>query len=454
MESKNKKCSFSEHKEIDSKFYCKDCKVYMCNKCINFHSKFLENHILINLEKEIDEIFTGICTEENHHDMLEYFCKSHNKLCCAACIAKIKRNQNGLHKDCDVCLIEDIKQEKKNKIKKNIKYLEDLSNNLEKLIFSLKSIFEKIKKNKEEIKMKIQNTFTKIRNELNNREDELLLNVEKEFENRFFNENIIKECEKLPNKIKISLEKGNLMNKEYDDKNLNLFINNCINIENNIKEINILKEKVEKCNDLEKVEIIFTEKNNKKMNEIKEMEILDYIKNFGNLETNNDFKEIQNPWTNQKFYTNNFYYTLKENSYIAEKTEKSDFIHLIKSSYQFKKDKIYKLEFTPNYIGGDFQIGFADFVESKNKDWFYSKFNSVGITDGGLYINGSMINNNLYVKNGLKIQFIINIPKKSFILNINGKKEGEFNFNFQDNIFAHAAIRNIGNSVIIKTFEK
>ena len=452
MENKNKKCSFSEHKEIDSKFYCKDCKVYMCNKCINFHSKFLEKHTLINLEKEINEIFTGICPEENHNDVLEYFCKSHNKLCCAACIAKIKRNQNGLHKDCDVCQIEDIKEEKKNKIKENIKYLEDLSNNLEKLIISLKTILEKIKKNKEEIKIQIQNAFTKVRNELNNREDELLLKVEKEFEDRFFNENIIKECEKLPNKIKLSLEKVDLMNKENDDnKNLNLFINNCINIENNIKEINTIKEKVEKCKDLENVEIIFVEKNDKKM---KEMEILDYIKNFGNLEVNDDFKEIQNPWTNQKFYTNNFYYTLKENSYIAEKTEKNDFIHLIKSSYQFKKDKIYKLEFTTNYISGDFQIGFADYIESKNKDWFYSKFNSVGLTDGGLYINGSIINKDLYIKNGLKIEFIINIPKKSFILNIDGKKEGEFNFNFQDNIFAHAAIRNIGNSVTIKTFEK
>jgi len=81
--------------------------------------------------------------------------------------------------------------------------------------------------------------------------------VEKEFEVRFYNENIIKECEKLPNKIKLSLEKGNLMNKEYDDDaKLNLFINNCINIENNIKEINTIKEKVE-CNDSENVEIIF-----------------------------------------------------------------------------------------------------------------------------------------------------------------------------------------------------
>ena len=411
MENKNKKCSFSEHKEIDSKFYCKDCKVYMCNKCINFHSKFLEKHTLINLEKEEDEIFTGICTEENHQIELEYFCKTHNKLCCAACIAKIKRNQNGLHKDCDVCQIEDIKEEKKNKIKENIKYLEDLSNNLEKLIISLKSIFEQIKTNKEEIKMQIQTTFTKIRNELNNREDELLLNVEKEFENRYFNESIIKECEKLPNKIKSSLEKGNSMNKEYDDNKLSLFINNCINIENNIKEINIIKEKVEKCNSLENVKINFIAQNEHKIKEI-----LDFITNFGNSEMKLDFKEIQNPWTNQKFQ-DLFYYTLKDNSYTAEKTGNNGYIHLIKSSYEFKKDKIYKMEFIPNFTKGDFQIGFADFNQSKNQVWFKDNYNCVGLTNKGLYINGSNINSNLIIKNGIKIEFIIDISKKSFIFN-------------------------------------
>ena len=44
---------------------------------------------------------------------LSYFCKDHNQLCCAACIAKINKNGDGQHHDCDVCSIEDIKEEKK-----------------------------------------------------------------------------------------------------------------------------------------------------------------------------------------------------------------------------------------------------------------------------------------------------------------------------------------------------
>ena len=106
MEIKNRKCSNKEHEQIEAIVYCRKCEIYMCNKCENIHSKLCQNHQVFNLEKEIGEIFTGFCKEENHNDELEYFCKTHNQLCCAACIAKIKKKENGKHKDCDVCIIE------------------------------------------------------------------------------------------------------------------------------------------------------------------------------------------------------------------------------------------------------------------------------------------------------------------------------------------------------------
>ena len=116
MENPIKKCSSKEHEEINAISYCPICKVYMCNKCELFHSKLCQKHNSFNLNNNTNEIFTGFCNELTHNDQLEYFCKSHNQLCCAACIAKIKKNENGKHKDCDVCLIEDIKNEKKNKM--------------------------------------------------------------------------------------------------------------------------------------------------------------------------------------------------------------------------------------------------------------------------------------------------------------------------------------------------
>ena len=134
-------------------------------------------------------------------------------MCCSSCLCKLKTKNYGQYKDCDVCVIEDIKEEKKSKLKENINQLENLSKNINDSINQIKIIYDKINEKREEIKIKIQGIFTKIRNALNDREDELLLEINKKYENIYFKEELIKECEKLPNIIKISLEKGKLIDK-------------------------------------------------------------------------------------------------------------------------------------------------------------------------------------------------------------------------------------------------
>ena len=61
-----------------------------------------------------------------------------------------------------------MKNEKKNKLKENIKKLEELSKDLQESIDKLKIVFESINESKETIKNDIQKVFTKLRNELNN----------------------------------------------------------------------------------------------------------------------------------------------------------------------------------------------------------------------------------------------------------------------------------------------
>ena len=271
-----KKCFSEEHKEIDAVTFCPQCRIYMCNKCTNYHLPFFKNHHPFNLNKE-DEIFTGFCKEKNHPNKLEYFCKTHNQLCCAACIAKINKIGDGQHKDCEVCIIQDILEEKKIKLKENIKCLEDLENKFIKDINQIKEIFKKIENDKEDMKLKIQNIFTKIRTTLNEREDELLLGIDNLFNTKYFNEEIIKKGGKLPKQIKISLEKGKMLEKEWENKNIYSNINNCINIENNIKSINILNENINKY-----------ESNNKKnfefhIHESSVNNFLETIKSFGKI---------------------------------------------------------------------------------------------------------------------------------------------------------------------------
>ena len=204
----HKKCSNKKHSEIKAINYCPECKIYLCNKCSNNHSDLLENHLIYNLEKNTEEIFTDICSETEHKDKLLFYCKDHNKFCCAACLSKIKVKGNGEHFNCKVCLIEEIKDEKKNKLNENIKYLEDFSEKIDNLINELKALFKKINESKEELKLKISNLFTKIRNTINEREDELLLELENIFDKSFFKEELIKNGEKIPEQIKIYKEKG------------------------------------------------------------------------------------------------------------------------------------------------------------------------------------------------------------------------------------------------------
>ena len=219
MEDQKHKCSNKTHKETNALTYCQICKIYLCKKCENFHSELYQEHIITNIDKDINEIFTGFCKEKEHFNRLKYFCRNHNQLCCGLCITKIKGEGNGQHTDCDVCLIEDIKQDKKNKLKENIKYLEDLSLNFKQSIDKLKEIYENINNKKEELKLNIMKIFTNIRNEINKREDQIINELDKLYDNIYFDESLIKKSEKITSQIKLNLEEGKIIENDWEDNN-------------------------------------------------------------------------------------------------------------------------------------------------------------------------------------------------------------------------------------------
>ena len=288
MKKNPKKCTSKDHENFDANIYCKECHIYMCTKCEKIHSGLCINHNTFKLDKDINEIFTGFCKIENHRNKIEYYCKDHNELCCGLCITKIEGKGNGQHKNCNICFLEDIKDEKKNKLNENIKYLEDLSKTIEQSITKLKEIFEEINKNKEALKIEIQNIFTQIRNEINEREDKLLSEVDKEFKDIFFKEDLIKTAEKLPKNLKKFLENGKNMNTEWNDNNkLSLLINDSIIIENNINDINKINENVQKNNEIHNRIIFNTKKNN--INNLEN--IINIIKNFGIIDIEGEKKE-------------------------------------------------------------------------------------------------------------------------------------------------------------------
>ena len=132
---------------------------------------------------------------------------------------------------------------------------------------------------KEKLKKKIQKIFTDIRCKLNEREDELLKQLDKEFDNLFIKGNLTKNIDKLKNEIKINLEKGKLIDNDWNDSNkLSLLINNCINIEKNTQDLEEINEKAKKCNkgNIEKIKFIPEDEND--INKL-----LKEIQSFGNV---------------------------------------------------------------------------------------------------------------------------------------------------------------------------
>ena len=326
-----KKCSNKKHSDSNAVSYCQECNLYLCNKCTNYHIEYLDSHHNINLSDNNEEIFSGICQELNHKIKFQYYCKNHNILCCAACLCKMKGKGNGQHSDCEVCLIKEIKEEKKNKLKENIKYLEESSKNIIESINKLKEIYNKINESKEEIKLKVINIFTKIRNIINEREDKLLLELDNIYNNIYFKEDIIKKGDKIPNQIKIYLEKGKILEKEWDDNDDKLIniINNCINIENNIHKIIEINESVEKCKS-KKINIKFL------LEDEQIYDLEEKIKKFG---------EIYNEVTNElkfKFKPGNNY-NISNNGLIATKNNGGDNWNcVIVGDKEIPKDKISK----------------------------------------------------------------------------------------------------------------
>ena len=103
------------------------------------------------------------------------------------------------------------------------------------------------------------------------------------------------------------------------------------------------------------------------------------------------YKEINNPWTENNKEYKYFYYTLKDNNYLAEKTDNDTFIYPIKTNYLLKKEKIYKIIFVLDYKSDDVDLGFGNFVDTEKANWLRTK-NSVCINNIGLYINNNKVN--------------------------------------------------------------
>ena len=173
------------------------------------------------------------------------FCKTHNRIY----YIDSEEENDEYHIDCDTCLIKNIEEEKRKLLKEHIRTLEYLLKESKYLSEKFHEVIDEIYEKKEEVKLQLQKVFTRLRNAINDREDQILLEIDQTFEDLYLNKDIIDENRKFPNKINKLLEKGKSIDNKWTDDNIDTSINDCLNLDNNIKEINTIKDNISKFND-------------------------------------------------------------------------------------------------------------------------------------------------------------------------------------------------------------
>ena len=383
---------------------------------INIEDKIELGSQKCQIEKHNQNLFIGFCIDQN--------CKNRNKLLCSECIFDE-------HLKHDMIRIREINKEILKNIEKenqNISLIKEFNEEIKKLEETYHLKIEELKKNIISIIEQKTNSF--ITNNLKVLKQSSKMKLDKNLIN--INENY--PINSLDKQIKIS----NLINTMKED-------------EKNIKE-KFDKSYIQKLIEANRENFI------KKKENIEKIIVTIITNNFNENNNLNLFIEINNPWTNTIFkYSNKFLYTLKDNNNLIEKTSETDFIHIVRSQHELKEGKIYKIEFYINYTkGNDLDVGFGTINLCQTQGWLRCE-EGICICNKGLFINGvnSINDNNFILENNIKIIFILNFKeeKKFFEIYKNEEKIGKFGFDLK-NVYALVAIRSIGNSVRIKTFEE
>ena len=125
---------------------------------------------------------------------------------------------------------------------------------------------------------------------MNEREDKLIKEAEEKFKNLFFDEDIILESDKLPNKVKKCLDNGKEIKDKWNKENeLSYVINYCIEFENNINKIDEINQKINNCNS-NKIKLEF---------EVKEKSFENKIKKLGYIKGDNEEDKKSESYSNK-----------------------------------------------------------------------------------------------------------------------------------------------------------
>ena len=328
-----------------------------------------------------------------------------------------------------------------------MKLLEYELNCIDDITNKLKILSDAIFDKKEEIKIIIQKIFTKIRNAVNYKEEALFVEVDEYFDDLFFKKEIVKEGEKLPKKIKTSLEKAKLIDNQWNNNKLNSLITECLNIENIIKEIKKIKNEITFF-DAGSVDVKFYPEENQIHY------FLDKIKKFGKVSYNNySFRKCPANINQDKLYSisgeknNIFTKTGTDSCWTGIICEKRLDMDINEHKWKIKILKTYNYNIMVGIATIDFDINSSDY-SIKNSGWYYNCINGTLHSGEPHNFQGKYIN--LKIKND-EIIIVMNMKKRTlkFRNNKEDKEEAYLDIPLDKPIFPSILLRDIFDSVEI-----
>ena len=222
----NNKCSLCKtEKSIDNLKYCSNCKVIICNDCINNHIEqnkdVCDNEFLINLNER------GIKCDSHPNKTITCFCEKCQRHLCLECLKS---------------------REHRGHLRFNILEMEPSEEEINKFI----SILEELKKSKNELENEQKSKMEKIGNEIEEQEDNInklfkdkVVKIDEDMENEIENEKkkIKDECDKMYQEyltqVKIKVENLEKIIKEINEKYEKIFNEEKIKYEKEMEELNV-----------------------------------------------------------------------------------------------------------------------------------------------------------------------------------------------------------------------
>ena len=183
-----RKCSKHQNAEVVT--YYPECKKFCCTECDKLMRElFPEYHPLpIEEASELTLTFEDRCKEIGHSDCpLNYFCKTHNELCCSECAY----SGTGKHRGCAVVRARDMEMEFKARLSASV---DSLSAEVERIEADMKrpdgvaatfaDRVARAEEAKQEVAEAVQEAFARYKEAVDKRKAALLADLEKRYKER------------------------------------------------------------------------------------------------------------------------------------------------------------------------------------------------------------------------------------------------------------------------------